>query len=465
MDTIAQTPSLKNKVVKYITSFELPPGQIVVLAAAVLIIIGTGFLLLPFSTPPDIELSILDALFTATSAVCVTGLIVMDTPHEFTMFGQLVILMLIQIGGLGYALMATLILLILGHRIGLRDRMMLAETLNTIDMAGSVRFVKIVALITLILEGIGSLLLTARFAQDMALDQAIYYGIFHAISAFNNAGFALFSNSLISFQSDISVNLIVTGLIVMGSIGFLVFQDVIDNVKGHRFRFQTHTKLVLLTTLAILVFGTMGITFLEWNNDQTFQQLTLGERVAIAHFHTISRTAGFTTIDISLMDDATHYFLLLLMAIGGSPGSMSGGIKTTTFAIVVLTVWAVLRRHPGDVVVFHRRIPQDLIVRALCLCILALTLITTFTLILKFTEDLQFLSIMFEVTSAMGIVGMSLGDGEGRSLSALFSGFGKLMMIISMLLGRFGPLMIGLFAIKTVAHSRFRYPESRVLIG
>lgn len=445
-------------------SLRLLPGQIVALAAGALILVGALLLMLPIATPSDIELRFIDALFTATSAVCVTGLIVMDTPTEFTVFGQLTILMLIQIGGLGYALMATLILLALGHRIGLRDRMMLAETLSLSEMGGALRYVKIVAAVTVTLEGLGAVLLTLRFAQDMAWDQAFYSGIFHSISAFNNAGFALFSDSLISYQADISINLIVTILIVLGSIGFFVFQDAWDNFTGRRFRFQTHTKLVVVVTLVLLVSGTLGITILEWNNDRTLGSLELSERLAVAHFHTVSRTAGFTTMDIGNMQDATLYFLLLLMAIGGSPGSMSGGIKTTTFAIIGLTIWSVLWRKT-DVEIFHRRIPKDLIVRAFVLCILAFTMITLFTLALAFTEEKPFLSIMFEVTSAMGIVGMSLGDGDGRSFSALLTDFGKFVIILSMLLGRFGPLLVGLFAVQTNIPARYRYPESRVLIG
>lgn len=442
----------------------LLPGQIVALAAAGLILIGAALLMLPFATPEGVELRFLDALFTATSAVCVTGLIVMDTPHEFTTFGQLIILVLIQIGGLGYALLATFILLALGHRIGLRDRMMLAETLSTFDMAGSVRFVKIVALATVSLEGLGFLFLSWRFSQDLPWGEALYSGLFHSISAFNNAGFSLFSDSLVSYQTDISINLVVTILVILGSIGFLVFQDVWDNIKGRRFRFQTHTKLVVVVTLLLLVSGTLGITVLEWNNPNTFQPLSLGERLAVAHFQTMSRTAGFTTMDISTMNDATLYFLLLLMTIGGSPGSMSGGIKTTTFAIIWLTIWAVLRRR-HDVEVFHRKISKELVIRAFCLCILAFTAITLFTLVLAFTEERPFLNIMFEVTSAMGIVGMSFGDGDGRSFSALLTDFGKVVIIVSMLLGRFGPLLIGLFAIHTTIPPRYRYPESRIMIG
>jgi trk system potassium uptake protein TrkH len=442
----------------------LLPGQVVALAAIGLILLGACLLMLPFATKPGANLDFIDALFTATSAVCVTGLIVMDTPQDFTTFGLGVILFLIQIGGLGYALMATLILLILGRRLGLRDRMLLSETMSTMDMQGLVRFVKLVTLMTFSLEGIGAILLTLRFAMDYPWDTALYYGVFHAISAFNNAGFALFSDSLGSFQKDWSINFIVTTLVILGSIGFLVFEDLLDNIQGRRFRFNTHTKLVVVTTGILLGVGTFGIAMLEWNNPATMQPLSVGETFTVSYFHAVSRTAGFTTLDLGGMRDPTLYFLLILMAIGGSPGSMSGGIKTTTIAIVFLTIWSLLRRDP-DVEVFHRRIPPDLITRSLCLTILALALITGMTLLLASTESQRFLPLMFEVTSAMGIVGMSLGDGDTRSLSALLTDFGKVMIILSMLLGRFGPLMIGLFAVKTSAHKRYRFAQSRVVIG
>lgn len=464
MSTLDQAETSRRTLFQRAQAFRLLPGQIVAIAGLFLILSGAGLLMLPISTPPDVHLGFLDALFTATSAVCVTGLIVMDTPHDFTMFGQIVILLLIQVGGLGYALMATLILVVLGGRLGLRDRMMLAETFSTIDMEGAVRFVKTVVLITFGLEGLGMIYLTFRFSEEMAIGQAVYYGLFHSVSAFNNAGFSLFSTSLISYQSDIGMNLVVTTLIILGSLGFMVLRDVIDNLKGRRFRFQSHTKLVLAMTAIILTVGTLGIAALEWENSETFQTLNYGERVGASYFHAVSRTAGFTTIDIGQMSDATLYFLILLMAIGGSPGSMSGGIKTTTFAIVCLTVWSILKRR-ADVEVFHRRFSSDLVMKAFCLSFLAFTMIVLFTLMLAYTEDHPFLAIMFEVTSAMGIVGLSLGDGLGHSLSASLTDFGKMTIIISMLLGRFGPLMIGLFALKSPSQSLYRYPESRIVIG
>jgi trk system potassium uptake protein TrkH len=443
----------------------LLPGQVVALAGVAVILIGATLLMLPFATPPDVNLRFLDALFTATSAVTATGLIVMDTPREFTTFGQVVILLLIQIGGLGYSTMATLLLLALGQRIKLRERMMMAEVLSTIDMQGLVRFAVTIAVITFSLEGIGALLLVSRFVRDMDAGPAFFLGLFHSLSAFNNAGFTLFSDSLTGYRVDSLVNLVTATLIILGGIGFLVFRDVIENIRGQRFRFQTNTKLAVLVTVLLLAGGTVGIWALELNNPTTLAPMTTGDQLLVSLFHSASaRAGGFSTIDLSLTRDATLYFVILLMVIGGSPGSTAGGIKTTTFGIVCLSMWAILRRR-ADVEVFHRRIPNDLVVRATCLSVLAMATVTLFTLLLSYSERQPFLGLMFEVASAIGTVGLSVGDGGVRSLSAVFTDLGKVVIVLTMLLGRFGPLMVGLFVIKTHTQMRYRYPESKVVIG
>lgn len=446
-------------------ALRMSPGQIVALGGISVILLGTVLLLLPFATAPDVTLTVLDALFTATSAVCVTGLIVHDTPNDFTAFGQIVILLLIQLGGLGYSTMATLLLLAFGQRIGLRERMMMAEALSALDMAGLVRFVKIIVTITFGLEALGTLVLTVRFASEMELGRAFYLGLFHSVSAFNNAGFSLFSTSLMDYRGDATINVVIPLMAILGGIGFLVFRDVIENVRGERFRFQSHTKLVVIVSALLLLGGTVGIWLLEFNNPQTYVPMSAKDQALTSIFHSaISRTAGFSTIDLNRMRDATLYFVILLMAIGGSPGGTAGGMKTTTFGIVLLSIVAILRQR-ADVEVFHRRIPNDLVVRATCLAVLAMAAVTFNTLLLSYTESQPFLSLMFEVTSAIGTVGLSVGDGGVRSLSALFSDAGKLVIIVTMVLGRFGPLIIGLFAVKTHSQMRYRYPESRVVIG
>jgi len=465
MGTATLTNLLTRPLFERLMGIRLLPGQVVALAGLAVILAGTLLLMLPWATAPDVHLRGIDAMFTATSAVCVTGLIVLDTPKDFTLFGQIIIMLLIQIGGLGYSTLATLLLLALGQRIGLKERMMMAEALSTIDMEGLVRFVKTIVLITVTIEGIGALLLAVRFSFDMDPVRAFYAGVFHAISAFNNAGFSLFSDNLVGYRSDLTVNFVVTTLIMLGGIGFLIFRDALENVRGQRFRFQTHTKLVLAVSVFLLVAGTVGIWMLEWNNRKTLAPMATADQVLVSYFHSVSaRTAGLNTIDLSHMRDATLYLIILLMVIGGSPGSTAGGIKTTTFGIVCLSTWAVLRQR-ADVEAFHRRIPNELVMKAICLAILAMATITGLTLLLAYTEGKSFLGLMFEVASAFGTVGLSIGDGGVRSLSALFGDLGKVIIILTMLIGRFGPLTIGLFAVKTPAQAHYRYPESKVVIG
>lgn len=440
--------------------------QIVPVAFLGMILIGALLLMLPFATKgPGIRF--IDALFTMTSAVCVTGLIVLDTPQDFTFFGQLVILLGMQLGGLGYSATATLLLLALGRRIGLRERMMMMEVLNTLSMEGLVRFVKVIVAIALIVESIGALILTARFSFDMDPARALYFGIFHAVSAFNNAGFSLFSENfaLEAYRTDLTVNLTITTLIVLGGIGFLVYRDVLDNIHGHRFRLSTHTKLALLVSVLLILGGTLGIWVFEVQNEKTLAAMPIGDQVLVAYFHSVSaRTAGFNTIDLGLVATPTLYLIILLMVIGASPGGTGGGIKTTTFGIICASIWGTLKGR-ADVMMFHRRIPQELVIKSYVLAVLALGLVTGFTMLLSYSENQPFLRIMFEVASAAGTVGLSTGNGGVLSLSALFSDFGKCVIIATMFLGRLGPLAIGLFAVKTHEDLRYRYAQARVVLG
>ena len=440
--------------------------QIVPMAFLGMILIGALLLMLPFATEgPGIRF--IDALFTMTSAVCVTGLIVLDTPREFTLFGELVILLGMQLGGLVYSATATLLLLALGRRIGLRERMMMMEVLNTLSMEGLVRFVKVIVAITFIVESVGALILAARFSFDMDPARALYFGIFHAVSAFNNAGFSLFSENLVvkAYQTDLTVNLTITTLIILGGIGFLVYRDVLDNIHGHRFRLSTHTKLALLVSVLLIIGGTLGIWVFEVQNGKTLAAMPVGDQFLTAYFHSVSaRTAGFNTIDLGLVATPTLYLIILLMIVGASPGGTGGGIKTTTFGIICASIWGTLKGR-ADVMMFHRRIPQELVIKSYVLALLALGLVTGFTMLLSYSENQPFLRIMFEVASAAGTVGLSTGNGGVLSLSALFSDFGKCVIIATMFLGRLGPLAIGLFAVKTHEDLRYRYAQARVVLG
>lgn len=442
----------------------LSPGKIVVFAASWAIMMGTILLMLPWASTSSKTLSLIDALFTATSAVCVTGLIVADTGGDFTAFGHIVILILIQIGGLGYATLVTMLLLTIGRQIGLRGRLMMAEALGTLTMEGLVRYAKNIVILTFVLELIGTVILGARFAQDYSLGEAVYHGLFQAISAFNNAGFSSFSTNLTAYQSDVTVNAVVAVLIILGGLGFVVLIDVSHIFHGERFRLHTHTKLVLVVTGVLIVGGSLSLLILEWWNPQTLGELGWMEKVMVSTFHAISaRTAGFNTMDLSHLTNSSLYLVVIFMFIGGSPGGTAGGIKTTTFGIIAMFVWATLRQR-RDVEFFWRRVPEILVHRALALAILAMVLLTFFTHILNMFESSEFLALMFEVGSALSTTGYSVGNGGVLSLSANLSSFGKLIIIICMFLGRFGPLLVGLGSFQDRKKQRYRFPESRISI-
>ena len=442
----------------------ITPGKIVVLGGASAIVLGTILLLLPWATVPSKPLSIIDALFTATSAVCATGLIVADTATDFTGFGQTVVLVLIQIGGLGYATLVTLLLLTMRRQIGLRNRMMMAEALSTLSLQGLIPFVKAIMMWTVILELVGALLLSVRFLQDYPLDQAIYHGTFQAIAAFNNAGFSSFSTNLIAYRTDLMVNFIVPILIIFGGLGFFVLVDVSQFFRGERYRLQTHSKLVLVVTGLLLVGGTVGLLFLEWTNPKTLGDLPVIDKMLVGAFHAVNaRTAGFNTIDLSQLGNASLYLIIILMFIGGSPGGTAGGIKTTTFGIIGVFVWTTLRQ-PGDVEFFWRRVPITVVHQALALAILAMILLTVFTHLLSMVEHHPFLSLMFEVASALGTTGYSVGNGGVLSLSASMTNFGKLVIIFCMFIGRFGPLLVGLGSFQEKGKKLYRLPKSKISI-
>ena len=408
--------------------------------------------------------SFIDALFTSTSAVCVTGLIVKDTPNDFTLFGQIVIMLLIQIGGLGYMTSATIIFLILGKKIGITERLTIKEGLNIESLEGIVRFTKGVLLFTLIFELAGTLLLTARFWMDHPFKDAFLYGLFHSVSAFNNAGFSLFSDSLIRYRGDIIVNLTITTLIITGGIGFIVVRDIYKYKRKEVHGLSLHTKIVLSTTALLIIGGAVSIYLLEATNPKTFTGMTLQEKLLVSYFSSVTpRTAGFNTVDYSLFRTETLFLTIVLMFIGASPGSTGGGVKTSTFAIIIASLYATIRGL-RDAVLFKRRVPSDTVSKSFLLITLAAIFCTLSTHFIITTQSTQYLSGMFEVTSAFGTVGLSVGDGGVRSLSALFTPIGKLAISFTMFIGRLGPLTLAI-AVTRRAQERFRYPEGRVIIG
>jgi trk system potassium uptake protein len=452
---LAETPFRRRR--------QFSPAQVLVLSFTALILAGTILLRLPASAARE-PLTVLDALFTATSAVCVTGLIVVDTPNDLTVFGQLVVLALIQLGGLGYMAITTVVGLALGRHLNLHERLTLQEALNVQTMEGLARFVLTVFKLTLTFELTGALILTARWAGEHGIGQAAYYGLFHAISAFNNAGFALFSDSLMRYRGDWIVNLVITTLVICGGLGFVVLTEI-GRVRQYR-RFSTHTRLVITLTVALVIVTTAVIWFIERNNPRTLQSLGVSESLLASYFQAVTpRTAGFNTLDIGAMHHASLFLLILLMFIGAAPGGTAGGVKISTFSITVAVIWAMVRGTP-EPTLLRRRIPQLLVARAFSICLIGFLALNIVAGTLLVTEGRELLPTLFETTSAFGTVGLSMGDaGAPVSLAGHFSGVGKVLVIAMMFMGRIGPLTLAVALARRRDAARVRHPEGKFLIG
>lgn len=439
------------------------PAHVLVAGFALIILVGTWLLMLPASTVAG-RISFVDALFTATSAVCVTGLIVKDTAGDFTLFGQLVILALIQVGGFGYMTMATIVMILAGKRIGISDRLVMKEALNTLTMHGLVRFSKRVILFSTTFELVGAVILSIRFAWDMPLIEAIYLGLFHSVSAFNNAGFSLFSDSLSRYVGDFTVNVVICILVVVGGLGFIAIDDVFRFVKHKGHRLMVHSKIVLSFTLALIMLGTVLVFFFEYDNPKSLGQLSLTDSLIASLFASVTaRTAGFNTLDYSHLRLETLFLTMILMFIGASPGGTGGGIKTTTFALICSNIYFSLRKQQ-DTVLFYRRMSLESISKSYIVASLSVIFITIITLLIVRLHDVIYIKALFEVVSAFSTVGLSTGDGGTLSLCAVFSDVGKLLIIVAMFTGRLGPLTV-MNAIVTAKESRFRYPEQKITIG
>jgi trk system potassium uptake protein len=438
----------------------LNPPKILVLGFATLIFIGTGLLTLPIATVDGNGLSLLNALFTATSATCVTGLVVVDTGSTFTTFGQLVIISLIQVGGLGFMILATFFFFLLGKKISLKDRLLLQESLNNLSLAGIVRLVKRILIFTASIEIIGAIILSIRFSYDMSVGRAIYYGIFHSISNFNNAGFDLMGEyrSLTPYVSDPTVTLTVCALITLGGIGFIVMNEVYEYRETRRL--SVHSKVVLVTSFILTIGGTMLIFLFEFGNDKTLQPLSPIGKVLSALFQSVTaRTAGANTLNIPDLTHSTLFLTIILMFIGASPGSTGGGIKTTTFATLVGTVWSQVKGKE-DVVLFRRRIVTEIILKALTVTVSGLFLVMGVTMLLTITETgKDFLMILFESTSAFATVGLSMG------LTPELSPIGRILIIFTMFAGRVGPLTVAFAIAKRRKPDPYRHPQERIMIG
>ncbi|WEK53385.1 MAG: TrkH family potassium uptake protein [Candidatus Cohnella colombiensis] len=441
-------------------SFVSSPPQILMLGFFVIILLGSCLLMLPFAHVAEKPPHVIDALFTAASATSVTGLAVVDTGTYWTTAGQVIILVMIQIGGLGFMTVATLFAIFLKRKISLREKLVLQQALNQTSMEGIVRLVRRVLLYAFVIEGVGAALFSIRFMFDMPLGTAIYRGVFHSISLFNNAGFDIMGNyrSLVDYVGDPVINIVAMLLIILGGLGFVVLADLVDWRKPH-WKLSLHSKVVLTTTGLLIVGGAVFILLLEYTNEATLGSLNFGEKLLASFMQSVSpRTAGVNSIDIGSLRQATQLIIIVLMFIGTSPGSTGGGIKTTTFAVLIGSFITMLRGKE-DVIFFRRRLADERVYKALTITLLSFTLVTLATMILSTTEDHHFLMLLFEVTSAFGTVGLTTG------LTVQLTFAGKIIIIFLMFIGRVGVLTLTFTVGSKQEKVLHREAEGKIILG
>ncbi|WP_299041189.1 TrkH family potassium uptake protein [uncultured Tateyamaria sp.] len=431
------------------------PPAVLATIYAVFIIAGAVALRLPFSNAGDVTFG--DAVFTAASAVTVTGLIVVDTGSDYTLIGQVIIALLIQIGGLGLMTFAALLLTMLGLTIGMPQRLVLRDELGQTGVRDLLVLVRVVMLVAFVAEAIATGLLMIVFVPEFGWTQGFWQALFHAISAFNNAGFSLFSDSLSGYVADPIVNITITVLFVLSGLGFVVLADV-NRQRSWR-KLTLHSKLMLSGTLVLILFAWIMFALLEWNNPATLGGLdNIGARITASWFQAVTpRTAGFNTLDYAQMENSTTVMTLMLMLVGGGPSSTAGGVKVTTLIVLALATVAFFRRQER-LHIFGRSLGMSEVMKVLALTALSIFLVVIGLFLTSITYDGDFLDLLFEVCSAFGTVGLS------RGATGELDEFGRAMIILIMFAGRLGPLTLAFF-LATQSKSKVGYPEGKVFLG
>lgn len=439
--------------------FRSLPITVVVYAFAIIIGVGAVLLMLPISSESGQSTPFVDALFTATSAVCVTGLAVVDTGTHYSLFGEGVIMALMQIGGFGIMTGGTFLLVSLGRRVGLREKLIVGESMGLDRLGGLVPLVMGIIVFTIVAEGLGMVMFYIRFSGEYPPATAAWISVFHAVSAFNNAGLDVFGNfrSLGGYQNDPLVVLGTAALIILGGISFIV---VLDIFRVRRFkRLALDSKLVLFTTGVLLAVGMIVILAMEYNNPGTLGPMTWPQKCLNAFFHSVTpRTAGFMVVNIGSMAVYTLFFIVMLMFIGGASGSTAGGIKVNTFGMLAATVWSTVRgrEHVGA---FGREFKEQQIHRGLAIVMLSIGLVGVVALALVITEGAPFIDVLFETVSAFGTVGLSTGITPGLTVA------GKAIILMTMFVGRLGPLTLAFSLVQRQQRTVYRYPQEDVRIG
>jgi len=434
--------------------------QVLAIGFALVILIGGSILSLPISSVDGNYTSFLDSLFTSTSAVCVTGLVTIDTGTHWNNFGKVVIMILIETGGLGFMSITIFIAVLLGKKITLKDRLIMQEAMNAFNIQGLVKMVKYVLTFTLSVQICGAVLLATQFIPQFGWKTGVFFGVFHSVSAFCNAGFDLFGNyaSLVSYSSNSVVLLTISGLIIIGGLGFTVSLEIFNYRKARRF--STHSKMVIFITLVLIIFGTIFIFLVEYRNVETLANMTFRDKVLNAFFASVTpRTAGFNSISTEGMTMAGKLMTIILMFIGGASGSTAGGLKVTTFGVLVFTLISSLKGRE-DTEAFGRKFSKESVYKALTLLSIAMLLVITVTTILTITEpDKLFINLLYEATSAFGTVGLTAG------VTQSIGSISKVVLIITMYLGRVGALTVILAVINKKKKNGIKYPEAKILIG
>lgn len=423
------------------------------------IILGSILLYMPFSLQDGQEISFLTAVFTITSAICVTGLSVIDISKVLSFEGQIILLVFIQLGGLGVMTFSSLFFLLIGKKIGYKDRELIKEERNAENSGEIVDFIKKIVIIVLLIEGIGAFFLTLEFLKIFDFSKALYFGIFHSISAFCNAGFALFSNNLESYPGSVLMNMTVAYLIILGGIGFSVINSVLIAVRRDVKRFTLTSKVAILVSMFLTFVGMILFFLLEYKNPTTIGNLSWFDKVLASFFQSVTtRTAGFNTVPMGTLRPATIFMFCILMFIGASPGSTGGGIKTTTIGVIIFYVVGVVQGKE-NINVFNRRISWDILNRALAILIISIIYVSIVIMAVMTIENMSFEKVTFEVISAFATVGLSMG------ITADLSAMSKILIIITMFIGRLGPMTFALALGEKKVKQNLRYPKENILVG
>lgn len=446
-------------------TFGVNPTRIIVLSFAVLILIGAILLNLPVASRDGKSIGILNALFTATSSTCVTGLIVVDTHSHWTYFGQVVIMLLIQTGGLGIITLASFFSVLLGKKMGLKGILLAQESINYFSFEGILKLIKKVVIVTFGIEILGAVLLSLSFIPRFGA-KGIYFGLFHSISAFCNAGFDLMSAmgagnfvSMTQYNYDPLVLFTIAGLIIIGGLGFMVWDDVYQfrKTKG----LLLHTKVVLIMTILLILAGTLFFFMFEHNNPETMGNLSLAGKINASFFQgVVPRTAGFNSIPLDEMREISKAATIILMFIGAAPGSTGGGIKVTTFTVLLMAILSQIKGSE-DTIILKRRVPNHVVLKSIAITGLSAIIVITATTIMLAFESFPFINVLFEVTSAFATVGLSTG------ITPMLHPISKLLLIMTMFLGRVGPLSFAI-ALTLKASNRegdIVYPEGKITVG